>query len=362
MSGVHPVRVVLKAILIFAAFNLAYAAFNPRLARLSIYALPGAGRTRLPAVAPGGHLLHVQDVDGLINSHIISSTPKGAGEFRVVLLGDSQTWGWTVPVSQSLDAYLAKALPEHCGRSLRYYNLGYPYPSAVRDFLHADRAMGYAPDLVVWLVTLNTFTPARLGDLPPQGSPRELQSLLDAYGLQRWDALIPPRGLLERTIVGQQAQIKDWMVLQLSVLPWIATDNDELREETPPHHVKLSAKQDYDGYLPPALPLDKFAFDVLPAMQQRLGETPLLMVNEPIKVWSGRNSDVRYDVKYPRWAYDQYRAYLHDYAAKTGVSLLDLWDQVPSMDFSTFDLHLTPEGEQRLAALLAPYIQSIACR
>ena len=53
---------------------------------------------------------------------------------------------------------------------------------------------------------------------------------------------------------------------------------------------------------------DKLAFDVLDA---GMSITPnMLLVNEPILISNGANSDIRYNFFYPRWAYDEYRSML----------------------------------------------------
>jgi hypothetical protein len=49
---------------------------------------------------------------------------------------------------------------------------------------------------------------------------------------------------------------------------------------------------------------------VLAATLERAGDVPVLLINEPMFISSGQNSDLRYNSFYPRWAYDQYRAML----------------------------------------------------
>ncbi len=39
-------------------------------------------------------------------SHEISAGAKPADEFRVILIGDSSTWGFLLPADQTLAAYL----------------------------------------------------------------------------------------------------------------------------------------------------------------------------------------------------------------------------------------------------------------
>ena len=68
------------------------------------------------------------------------------------------------------------------------------------------------------------------------------------------------------------------------------------------------------------------------------------------------NSDIRYNFYYPRWAYDQYRQYLADASRTQGYLYLDLWDAVPSTEFTNTAIHLTPQGSALLAGLLGEAI------
>jgi hypothetical protein len=72
-------------------------------------------------------------------------------------------------------------------------------------------------------------------------------------------------------------------------------------------------------------------------------------VNEPILVSQGKNSDLRYNFFYPRWAYDQYRQQLSSLAQSSGWEYLDLWNLVDQAEFTNSAIHLTPAGEKLLA-------------
>jgi hypothetical protein len=85
---------------------------------------------------------------------------------------------------------------------------------------------------------------------------------------------------------------------------------------------------------------------------------PTILVNEPMLISSGLNSDVRYNFFYPRWAYDAYRAQLTDLATQQNWHYLDLWDLVPASEFTNSAIHLTPSGEALLTNRIAEAIQS----
>jgi lysophospholipase L1-like esterase len=92
---------------------------------------------------------------------------------------------------------------------------------------------------------------------------------------------------------------------------------------------------------------------VLRAGHQIAGDIPLLIVNEPILISNGQNSDIRYNFFYPRWAYDQYRVIMAEQARQQGWRYLDLWDLVPMTEFTNSAVHLTPAGSQLLAERIA---------
>jgi hypothetical protein len=87
-----------------------------------------------------------------------------------------------------------------------------------------------------------------------------------------------------------------------------------------------------------------------------VGNRPLLIINEPIYISNGTNSDIRYNFYYPRWAYDDYRKLLADYAPQIASQYLDLWDVIPAQEFTNSAIHITPEGSSQLAQLVADAI------
>ncbi|MGQ9832880.1 MAG: hypothetical protein ACUVRJ_03625 [Candidatus Villigracilaceae bacterium] len=85
-------------------------------------------------------------------------------------------------------------------------------------------------------------------------------------------------------------------------------------------------------------------------------------INEPTCVQPGGHTGARYNVHYPRWAYDQYRTALNEMASQNDWIYVDLWDYLPASRFSNSIFHRTPEGEQRLAQKLAEIILAQSCR
>ena len=88
------------------------------------------------------------NLDAMFASHEIASGPKPAGEYRVLLIGDSSTWGWLLKPGETLAQINRAHLQAADGRTVRAYNLGYPIISLTKDVLIIDRAMQYQPDAV----------------------------------------------------------------------------------------------------------------------------------------------------------------------------------------------------------------------
>jgi hypothetical protein len=85
---------------------------------------------------------------------------------------------------------------------------------------------------------------------------------------------------------------------------------------------------------------------------------PTLLINEPILISNGANSDIRYNFFYPRWAYDEYRQLLLERSTEHGWKYFYFWDLIPLQDFTNSGVHLTPKGEGLLTARVAEAIQT----
>ena len=359
-------RVIFKALALFLLLNILFAWLIPlpSLGRISIYNHLVPGHVRLPyADDPArSYNLSIFDLEAMFASHEIEAQPKPEDEYRVILIGDSSTWGYLLPPDQTLAAALNEAgltLPD--GRRVRAYNLGYPVMSLAKDLLILSRAMKYQPDMVIWLVTLESF-PRDKQLFPPllQHNPGPVRDLIEKYGLSL-DANDPgflQPGIFGRTLLGSRRALADWIRLQLYGLMWAATGIDQdiptsftsLMEDLP-------ADDSFHGLNPPILSPDSISLDVLEAGARVVGRTPLLIVNEPMFISQGQNSDIRYNFYYPRWAYDDYREQMAGLSAAEGWRYVDFWDAVPPSEFTNTAVHMTPRGTAMLADLLGEVIQ-----
>lgn len=340
-------NVALKGIALFIVFNLLFAvAPHAGLGQISLYNRLFPGRLRLPfgEDSARSYNLSLLDLDAMFASHVIAAAPKPADEFRVLTMGDSSIWGTLLRPEETLAGQLNAAQLSACGRAVRVYNLGYPTISLTKDRLILDRALTYQPDLIVWGITLEAF-------------PRDKQLSTPLVA----NTIAQP-GFFDRTIVGQRRPLADLLRLQLYGVLWAATGIDQTYpKDYPPAQTDLTAEESFHGLKPPTLTESTLAFDVLDAALQSAAKTPVLIVNEPMLVSDGKNSDVRYNFFYPRWAYDQYRQQMSRRAQTAQWTYLDAWNIVPASEFTNSAIHLTPQGEAILAARVGHIIAQQSC-
>jgi len=276
-------------------------------------------------------------------------------EFRMLVAGDSSVWGILLEPDDTLAGQINRLGLTADGRPVRAYNLGYPTMSLLKDLTLLDAALDREPppDLILWLLTLESF--AARDQLDPallQNNPDTVRDLIARFDLAQ-DADDPrfvEPDVWGETIVGRRRDLADLLRLQLYGAAWALTGVDQAYGDYTPRSIDLSDDETWRGFAPGELARNDLALDVLRAGVARAGGVPVVLVNEPIFISDGANSDVRYNAFYPRWAYDAYRAWLADEAQSAGWTLLDLWDALPDAPcYTDSPVHLTPECSAALA-------------
>jgi hypothetical protein len=354
--------VLVKAALLFVLLNLLFALLYPMgwLGKISFYNILFPGRERLPfGENPAqAYNLSLYNLDAMLASLRLNATTKAADEYRLLVIGDSSVWGTLLTPPQTLTGQLNAANLTCGGKRLRAYNLGYPTLSVTKDLMILQEAVAhYQPDRILWLVTL-------------EGLPRETQissspvlannaeravSLIDTYNLQldpNDPALVYP-GFWDKTIVGARRPLADLVRLQFYGVLWGATGIDQTYPANyEPAARDLAADTSFHGRKGPILDTASLALEALPAGVALASRVPVTFVNEPILVSQGKNSDLRYNFFYPRWAYDQYREALASLMQANGWAYMDLWNLVDEKEFTNSAIHLTPAGESQLAQVV----------
>ncbi len=358
---IKPLNVLIKGLTLFLLFNLVIAAWQPRVGRFSLYNVLYAGRERLPfgENPKQSYNLSLFDLDAMFASHVIAGSPKADNEFRVIIVGDSSVWGILLKPEETLAGQLNAQNLNACGKTVRAYNLGYPTISLTKDVMLLSYGVQFDPDLVIWMTTLEAFPIKKQTSTPlAANNEKKIRELATNYQLrvEADDPNFVKKSFWEKTFVGNRRAWADFFRLQIYGVMWAATGIDQVY---PTDYEKAQTDFEADhSYHDLAAPLreDDLAINALETGFRLAGETPMLLVNEPMLISSGANSDIRYNFFYPRWAYDDYREIMFEVSERNGWTYVDLWDSVPAKEFTNSAIHLTPAGEKMLAENLAPYI------
>ncbi len=364
-------NVLIKGILLFLIVNFAVALIpvGNGLGRLSLYNLLWPGRVRLPfgENPKEAYNLSLYDLNAMFASHEINSGPKPEDEFRIILIGDSATWGTLLQPGDTLSGLInADGMTTCDGKTVRAYNLAYPSMSLTKDLMILEKALIYDPDLIVWPVTLQSF-PNKIQIETPlvANNPQLAQPLIDQFDLPLNDYTdqFVQTNFWDRTLIGRRRTVFDVLQLQFYGMMWASTGIDQTypTDYTPAQRDFETGDNTFMGWAPGSLRLDWLSTDVLKAGTTLAGDVPVLVVNEPILISTGANSDVRYNFFYPRWAYDQYRLMMAERSVYADWGYVDLWDFVPEDQFTNSAVHLTPEGSLIYYEALKPTLEGLIC-
>jgi hypothetical protein len=361
-------RVIIKGVLLFLLIDLLFAPLSPLpiLGQISAYNVIYPGRMRLPygENPDQAYNLSLFNLEAMFASHVLAARNKSLDEYRVLIIGDSSVWGYLLKPENTLSDYINAAnLKVSDGRSVRAYNLGYPTLSLIKDLLILNYATRYQPDLIIWMVTLESFPVAKQLDSPiVQNNPSTVQDLIATYSLNLnlHDPRFVTPNLWDSTLVGERRALADILRLQLYGVMWSATGIDQYYPESyEPPQENLTLDETFHGLKPPYLNPADLSLDIISAGINMTGNIPILYVNEPIFISHGKNSDIRYNFFYPRWAYDQYRQLFAETCSAGRWHCLDEWDLVPPDEFTNSAIHMSPFGTQTLASELEHAILSI---
>jgi hypothetical protein len=362
-------RVIIKGVILFLVINFLFAPLSPLsiIGQMSAYNIIFPGRVRLPygENPDQAYNLSLYNLDAMFASHELAAREKPAGEYRVLLMGDSSVWGYLLKPEDTLSADLNAAnLKTSDGRSVRIYNLGYPTLSLTKDFLLLSVAMHYQPDLIIWLVTLESFPVAKQLDSPiVQNNSTIMRYLMAKYviNLDPHDPRFVTHNFLESTLVGERRALADILRLQIYGVMWSATGIDQYYPASyEPPQADLPSDATFHDMQPPVLPTEDLSMNILSTARMMSGNVPILFVNEPIYISHGKNSDIRYNFFYPKWAYDQYRQAFAETCQQESWQCLDEWNLIPPNEFTNSAIHMTPLGTKILATQIEQSIYSLA--
>ena len=360
-------NVILKALLLFMLLNAVLLTLPSgsaaRLLSLYNHLVPGRERFPFGETPQQAYNFSLYDLEAMFASHEVSAKQYAEEVRRVYVLGDSSVWGTLLRPEETLAGQL-NALDLRCGQEqLQFFNLGYPTISLTKDLMLLQRALETQPsaDAVLWLTTLEAFPLDRQLASPLAANNRQKIELLKTQFNLPLELTVEENSIWQRTLWGRRRAIADWIRLQLYAIPFAATGIDQIYPDFTPAAWDLEADDGFYQFSPPLMDPNELLYQAIPAAREMLQGMPLLVVNEPIMISGGANSDLRYNFFYPRWAYDQYRHDLANVTAEHDIALVDAWDWVDAHQFTNSAIHLTPEAEQLFAKRLSTEMLNNLC-
>lgn len=352
-------RLILKIIVFLILLNIVCVAvtFIP-IGKLTLYNLLFPGRPRFPfGENPSQSFnLTINNLDAMVASHKISGISNDPDAYRVILIGDSSIWGYLQEPEDTLAGILTNEYKIRCeNRPVEVYSFGYPSLSILKDLFFVDKAISFNPDLVLWFVTLESLNQVDQLSTPlVANNPTMLNQLISKYDLSYQHQEI---SIWDRTVINQRRNFADMIRLQLYGVMWAATGIDQEYPET-----FTLAQRDFDkdatykGYTNQKISESDLALEVIQKAIEKNPSIEIILINEPILISSGKNSDIRYNYYYPRWAFDQYREIINTYITQYEIKYFDFWDLVPERNFTNSAIHFDLPGERLLAEKVSQII------
>jgi hypothetical protein len=346
MPKVKPIRVVIKALLLFALFNILFVEvpsindFVFKLLAPKLDKFPTYDVYYDSSAKHGFGLEPVLDVGSLFSSHLLSRSAKNSNEYRVIFIGDS-----TIHNGQFYPFINGRSCG---GRYLRAYNLGYFGTSATKDLIILQEAMKYSPDLIIWSVT-NSITSNNTGFL--QANADDLEKLENIYGLSMayYNDYQPIGKAAVFYETGDKIRVEVRLLLYYLVLN-PATGNKNI--------ILVTASQDAINAAPASHPVlslkplnSRSALDSeLRTIKKITDNIPVYLINEP-RPSTIVSSDL----------YKQYVNDLTDLSRTQGIKMMNLAELIPDQDFTTGMVHRNYDGDMLFANAVMPAILNIAC-
>ncbi len=367
-------RVLIKAITLLLIFDVVQMALNlpHAIDRWPIY------RSFTPPTSRLGLSDQIGDpiwwrLDPLLDAHEIAQ-PKAPDEFRVIFLGDSATFCLYCRSTEAIPFLFTQLDAIIAGKHVRGYNLAYPGSDWLKDILILKHAMRYQPDAIVWLVTAKGA-----GDQPLPQEPDahlitrlnadELPALARDFNLDTWETrrYADADAWYQASIWAHGGRYRDWLILIARTIrnAMIFPNQDLTQQYLLPGQPVMSLPIREVAEINSTLPgYDRFPnrqWDLLLAGQRiaREAGVPLLIVNEPIYIGGGPNSNVNYNSFYERDLYDRFRAAMMNFTQQHSMAYLDRWDFLPPDEFSNTSLHYNLEGNRKVAEEVMRNLQGV---
>lgn len=358
-------RVIVKVVVLFVVFNFLFIGFDQTaIGKISLYNSILPGRERLPfgENPTRSYNLTINNIEAMFSSLRLAGEAKEQDEYRVFIVGDSSVWGSLQKNSDTLSGQLNNLNLISCdGKRIVFYNLGYPTLTILKDLMIIDRSLAYHPDLILWLITLESFPRENQtnSELLRNNAPL-INQIVKQNGLEESYYFDEPT-FIDRTFLNQRRNLADLARLQAFGVMWAATGIDQ-DLNSPYTRARRDFEQDDTFHGKGQRMIEgELSLEVLEKAIKNMS-IPVVLINEPILISHGENSEIRYNYYYPRWAYEQYRAIIKNTSDKINTPFYDFYNLVPEDMFTNSAIHLTRGGEALLVKEITSILKNNYCQ
>lgn len=357
-------RVIVKVAFLILVFNFLFLAIDQSaIGKITLYNSILPGRERLPfGENPNqSYNLTINNIEAMFSSLLLAGESKEKDEYRIFIVGDSSVWGSLQKNTGTLSGQLNNLNLMSCdGKRLVFYNLGYPTLTILKDLMIIDRSLAYQPDLILWLITLESFPKENQTNSELlKNNAALINQLIKHYGLDESYYFDEP-DVMHRTFINQRRNLADLARLQAYGIMWAATGIDQYLNSTfTPARRDFEPDDIFHGGGQRNLD-NELSMDVLENAIKKMS-IPVRIINEPILISQGENSEIRYNYYYPRWAYEQYRSIIKKKSEELNIPYHDFYDLVPEQMFTNSAIHLNREGESMLVKEIASILKKGLC-
>ena len=333
------VQVAVRVVVLLVLFNGLYILVQPiETGYPTLYNWIYPGRTRFLLAHPASNDIFVTEtkLPRLLADHVIAQ-PRQANEYRVAVLGSSETWGDRLTSDKTITSVLnGMSLKTPDGRPVRFYNLAIIDPYGLKDLLIEDYIFGqprYKPDMLIWMVNQDTLQRTDYAHEYVVFNPDQAWDLAARYPQLPID---PPQTLppvwLEHNLWTDRSDISAWLTNQAMGFEYAVTGSD----------ARLNPNRSY----PPLQPsvVDNWHMGQSVTLEAALDDAtrhhvPLLMVSSPIL-----------------YIVPGYEAWLPQQAVAYHFPLLMCNRLLPPQEFLNTRIHMSENGNRQLGGRIAPWL------
>jgi hypothetical protein len=335
-------QILLRAVLWMIAFNILYLVVNPfqNGGLPTLYNGVFPGRLRIAWTNENSaYVVNELKLPRLL-ADLTVARPKAADEFRVVVLGSSETWGYFNRAQDTWPVVMDDMhIPAPEGKTVKVYNLAFPYPDSLKDIMMTQYLIDhhFQTDLVIWAVNALTFNPAMPYHDLTLANPDLALAVADRYGLHNiplediQDAASAP-AWQRQNFFAERDNVAYWLMNQMYGFVWATTQVDYPFPNPIPHRSEFGGTLEWENKRP----------DTIEAFVElaRSYDIPLLVLSMPVN-----------------YAADNFSSWLTAQSQSLQLPLLNCEKLLPVKTFTNTNLHMNAAGHIRLAEQVASWLK-----